>query len=84
MIILLIVNHPNDTVDGRHPAPVEVGSLSHFLQLWGPSGWFERNACNTFFYDNTSQKMVDCLMRQPAVPHRFSGDMPTPENEHIP
>ena len=28
MSILLIVNHPSDTVDGRHPAPVEVGSLS--------------------------------------------------------
>ena len=37
MIILLIVNHPSDTVDGRHPAPVEVGSLSHYLQLWDPA-----------------------------------------------
>ena len=25
-------NNPGDTVDGRNPAPVEVGSLSHYLQ----------------------------------------------------
>ena len=102
MSILLIVNHPSDTVDGRHPAPVEVGSLSLFVQVFlhpqvvvwdffqkqyvylGPWVGVGLKGCNTFFYDNTSQKMVDCLMRQPAVPHRFSGDIPTPENEHIP
>ena len=29
----------DDTVDGRNPAPVEVGSLSHYLQVFLHPRW---------------------------------------------
>ena len=29
----------SDTVDGRNPAPVEVGSLSHYLQVFIHPRW---------------------------------------------
>ena len=34
-------HRPSATVDGRHPAPVEVGSSSHYLQGFStiPGGW---------------------------------------------
>ena len=31
-ILKMLIRLPKDTVDGKNPAPVEVGSLSHYLQ----------------------------------------------------
>ena len=34
-----MINEYDDTVDERNPAPVEVGSLSHYLQAFMHPRW---------------------------------------------
>ena len=43
---------PSDTVDGRNPAPVEVGSLSHHLQGFIHPKWCRISSINSMGFNN--------------------------------
>ena len=51
------------TVDGRNPAPVEVGSLSHYLQLQGCINprWCRISSINSMNCRLTQNVLIDFL-----------------------